>query len=75
MCCIDKYTDIRKIAHNHANHDTVRIFRAFGAEGMAEGESLQGEGVLGRHEQEQDSPSGHTAIHRCRGRSIVFRMD
>ena len=59
----------------HGNHDTVRIFRPFAAEGLVAGESLQGEGVLGRHEQEQDSPAGHTAIYWCRGRSPMLWMD
>ena len=42
---------------------------------MAAGESLQRKGVLGCHEQEQDSPAGHTSIHRCRGRGTLRRMD
>ena len=59
----------------HGNHHTVRIFRTVAAQGLAAGESLQREGVLGCDEQKQDSPTGHTALHRCRGRGTLLRMD
>ncbi len=51
------------IGRNNGYHHTVRIFRPLTTQGMAAGESLQRKGVLGYHEQEQDSPAGHTAIY------------
>ncbi len=51
------------LGKNNGNHHTVRIFRPLAAQSMAAGESLQREGVLGCHEQEQDSPAGHTSIY------------
>lgn len=44
--------------NNYGNHHTARILRPIATQGLAGGESLQGEGVLGRHKQEQDSPPG-----------------
>ena len=64
-----------KVGRNHGNHHTVRILRPIPAQGLAAGESLQGEGVLGSYVQEQDSPAGDTAIHRCCGRGALLRMD